>query len=72
MTWFFAVISLAIFFGIIRNLSVYLVGVAFLYDKHLSYTDYDALPSYESMLFHPRHQFRWTKAQWVKWVEAQA
>ena len=31
----------------------------------------EVLPSPMAMMFHPRYQHLWTKAQWVKWVKAQ-
>jgi uncharacterized membrane protein YgcG len=70
----YVLIGLAMFFVamaviLLRNWRVYAVGIDILWDDTLGLVPYKALPSYEAMLFHPRHWHRWTKAQWVAYVE---
>ena len=61
----------AFYFGVLRNNMVCRVRVAFIEDTALYPDTYRALPSFDAMAHSPRHQFRWTKAQWVAWVKAQ-
>lgn len=58
-------------FLLFRNNAVWFVRLEFLDDPVLFPGAYMALPSYDQMLVSPRHWTRWTKAQWVAWVEAQ-
>lgn len=62
---------LTAYFSLFRNSMVCDVRNAFVDDDTLFPDAYRALPTYDDMVFSPRHQFRWTKAQWVKWVAAQ-
>ena len=56
---------LSFFIGIVRNTIVLAVRLSFKGE------DYDFLPTYNQMVFHPRHQLRFTKKQWQKWVDRQ-
>lgn len=61
----FAAAVLSFFVGIVRNTIVLEVRLSFKGE------DYDFLPTYNQMVFHPRHQLRFTKKQWQKWVDRQ-
>ena len=60
-----------LYFCFVRNSMVSHVRIAFVDDATLYPDAYLALPTYDEMVFSPRHQLRFTKAQWVKWVAAQ-
>ena len=62
---------LTFYFGFIRNQAVYLIRMYFINTDSSYPIAFRALPSYDAMLYHPRYQLLWTKAQWLKWVKAQ-
>lgn len=62
-----AVVVLAVY-SLFRNLAVYRVRIAFIDDNDLYPAAFQKLPSYDGMLFGPKHQLRWTKTQWVKYI----
>lgn len=51
-----------------RNHMAYSVSVAFINDSTLWPTEFKRLPSYEAMIFTPKHWGRWTKGQWVAYL----
>ena len=59
----------SIYFGKIREFVIFRIRLTFWRDKDR--TVFFALPSHDIMVFHPRYQHLWTKAQWIKWVKAQ-
>ena len=58
----------SIYFGI-RELVIFRIRLTFWCDKDR--TVFFALPGHDAMVFNPRYQHLWTKAQWLKWVKAQ-
>lgn len=54
--------------ALLRNESIYSSRVQFLFKTDAERRLYEALPSYDVMLFHPKHWGRWTKAQWVAYA----
>lgn len=64
-----AVIGVVSVWVLARNEVAYRARMAALksYGWHSKF--YSALPDYETMMFHPRHQLRWTPAQWIKFVK---
>lgn len=67
--WLFVAAALWV---IARNEVAFCVGMDFLRDESLPLELYWRLPSYVSMAFSPRHQLRWTKAQWVRYAKQQS
>lgn len=53
---------------LLRNNSVFSSRMQFLFKTDVERRLFDALPSYEEMLFHPKHWGRWTKAQWAEYA----
>lgn len=70
LTYIFLTQSFVSLFFAIRNETVYRIRAAFIWDDKLRSQDYNALPSYNEMLFSPRYYLLWTKAQWVRYVKA--
>lgn len=64
----FSLVFLTAYFCLFRNCLVHHVRISFICDVNLYPEKYDALPSYEGMIFGLNHQFRFTKKQWIKWV----
>lgn len=54
----------------VRSEAVYRIRIGFIGDASLYPDAYNALPSYDTMMYHPKHTLRWTKSQWVAWVKA--
>ena len=69
----FLAISLVLYaaalFIFVRNLYVYSVRTAFIWQRPCLEA-YDRLPSYDEMLLSPKHWLRWKKSHWDKWLEA--
>ena len=68
----FSLIGIGLFVSIyfkIRENAIFRIRLTFWCDKDR--TVFFALPSHDAMVFHPRYQLLWTKAQWVAWVKAQ-
>lgn len=57
-------------FGFARSTMSQRIRMDFLFDVNLSIEMYRALPPPESMIYNPLHWHRWTKRQWVKYVES--
>jgi hypothetical protein len=53
---------------LLRNNSVFSSRMQFLFKTDVERRLFDALPSYEEMLYHPKHWGRWTKAQWAEYA----
>jgi len=53
---------------LVRNQNVYEVRIAILFNDGIRSGRYDALPSYEAMIFNPRFLHMWTNAQWVSYA----
>ena len=53
---------------LVRNTTVWKVRNAFIDDDELFADAYNALPSYEAMLYNPRYWPLSTKRQWVEFV----
>lgn len=51
-----------------RNTRVHDIRVAFINDRALFPLAYEALPSYDAMLYNPRYWLLWTKEHWVAWL----
>lgn len=51
-----------------RNNCVWCARTQFLFKTRHEAALYDALPSYDEMLYHPKHWHRWTKAQWADYA----
>jgi hypothetical protein len=69
----FALFGLIAFllFLLARNVMVFRIRMAFLDDDDELYPDaYKRLPDYSAMCDHPKHYLRWTKKQWIAYVEA--
>ena len=62
---------LTLYFGVVRSEVTYFIRMHFINTDDLYPIAFRTLPSYGAMMFHPRYQLLWTKAQWVKWVKAQ-
>ena len=61
----------AALYVLVRNKIVYEIRTAILWNYDgIGSKLYDALPSYEAMIFNPRHMFRVTTAQWVAYADA--
>jgi hypothetical protein len=56
-------------FMLARNEAGYTVRMAFINDDSLYPHVYQRLPSYSEMVHHPKHYLRWTKRQWMKYVQ---
>lgn len=52
----------------IRNNAVFSARMQFLFKTEAERALFEALPSYDAMLFHPKHWGRWTKAQWAAYA----
>lgn len=73
--WFFVATLGACVLGVFlsaymsaRNWQVYSVRIEFIYSGRGLYS---LLPSYGEMLYSPKHQLRWSAADWKRWIEAQ-
>lgn len=51
-----------------RNTTIWKVRVAFIDDDELFTDAYNALPSYDAMIYNPRYWHLSTKQQWVEFV----
>lgn len=51
-----------------RNNCVFSARTQFLFKTRREAALYESLPSYDEMLFHPKHWGRWTKAQWADYA----
>ena len=65
------VLYVTFYFCVARNQVTFSIKQYFLDEPGMYPNSYNALPSYYAMIFHPRYQLLWTKAQWVAWVKAQ-
>jgi hypothetical protein len=63
------VVVVSVIFGLIRNTLVLYSRNQFLAQKPSLFRLYQALPSYEEMVFHPRFYLMWTPGQWRVWAE---
>jgi len=63
-------LTVAALYVLVRNQIVYKIRTAILWDGGIRSGRYGALPSYEAMMFNPRHIFRVTTAQWVAYADA--
>lgn len=52
---------------LIRNNRTFTIRTEILYVHGLD--AYMELPSYDAMIFHPKHWHRWTVWQWMEWTE---
>lgn len=51
----------------VRNQCVYNVRIAAI-DVNDRLRTYEALPSYDAMLYHPKYWLLWTRAHWFAWL----
>jgi len=63
-------VGVLFFFLMARNDMTYRIKMHFIDTDHLWPKAYNRLPSYDEMLGHPKHWLRWTKRQWLEYVEA--
>jgi hypothetical protein len=56
-------------FIMVRYEFAYRCRMAFIDDASLYPKAYGHLPGYDRMVINPRHWHRWTKRQWVEYVE---
>lgn len=52
----------------IRNHTTFVVRSSFLFGTKEDGDIFNALPSYEEMMLHPKHYVRWTRAQWKSYI----
>jgi hypothetical protein len=52
---------------VVRNNRTIAIRMAIL-DTH-GLDAHQKLPSYDAMVFHPKHWHRWTMWQWMEWTE---
>lgn len=62
------VVVAASVYVLLRHKYVNSVRDAILADYSLYCDVFIKLPSYEDMLWHPRHQLRWSKEHWVRYA----
>ncbi len=67
-----AIATLTFAYLLVRNDATLRMRLKFIDDDNLYPDMYDKLPSYHVMVFGIQHQFRWTKAQWIKYTRKQA
>jgi hypothetical protein len=65
---FYMVLLAACGYTLLRNHEVCRVRIAFINAGGLWDGTYEALPSYDAMLFHPKYQLLWTATHWRNWV----
>lgn len=68
--WILFAVSLLPCYALIRLNLVGPVRRSFIAEQDFPH-NYDRLPSFDAMMYHPRHQLRWTRAQWLAWLERQ-
>lgn len=63
----FAVFFVWMFLCALKNDATYRVRTAFIFSDRYPH-DYNKLPSYEAMVWNPRHLLRWTEKSWREYV----
>ena len=74
-SWVSNLVFVAAIYIFIRNIAVYHIRIKFIDDDFAHWRDdeyidkYEALPSYDQMMFIPKYQHMWTQKAWSDWVD---